>query len=326
MYELVMMNKVIQLYHTTHTTLNKISYNLKIPKSTLYNWQKRYPNNFKYGIYITTQIIKDSLNRKPTLIDLYKETIINYINNNIVNRKKDILINNPELKISLTTISRIIKMANYSYKNIKTTVCTHSKEALTKKRIEYSENLNITNYVNYISIDETSFCINDYSKKCYSLKGVKVENIMKHQRIRERYTLLLAISNKNIVGYKLFKGGLKIDIYKNFLIDNKENFKGKTLLKDNLATHKNKSILEYCKENNIKLSFIPPYSPDFNPIENYFSEIKRHYRRDKERDNLEETIIRSINKSNKHNLINYYENSIKTINYYKSIKDTFDNI
>ena len=55
----------------------------------------------------------------------------------------------------------------------------------------------------------------------------------------------------------------------------------------------------------------------FNPIENYFSEIKSIYRKDKQRINLDEIIIRSINKSNKHNLINYYNNSIKTIQNYR---------
>jgi len=174
-------------------------------------------------------LISTSYQLAPLLTDnlkskyLYKETIINYIKNNVINRKKDILINNSELKISLTTIGRIIQMAGYSYKNIKNTVCPYSKEILDNKRIEFSQNVDTSEYMDYISIDETSFCINDYCKKSYSIKGTKVENIMKHQRIRERYTLLLAISNNDLIAYRLFSGSLNLEIYKSFIYDNKEN-------------------------------------------------------------------------------------------------------
>jgi transposase len=101
----------------------------------------------------------------------------------------------------------------------------------------------------------------------------------KHKRGRERYTLLLAISKNEIVNYDIFKGALNLEIYKKFIENNKDNFTNKTIINDNLRIHKNKTIIDYCDMNNISLSFITPYSPDFNPIENYFSEAKRIFRR-----------------------------------------------
>ena len=48
---------------------------------------------------------------------------------------------------------------------------------------------------------------------------------------------------------------------------------------DNVSFHKSKRIIELVKSTNNKLLFIPPYSPDFNPIEEVFSEMKAYIRR-----------------------------------------------
>ena len=43
---------------------------------------------------------------------------------------------------------------------------------------------------------------------------------------------------------------------------------------DNASWHKTKKVLEYCEENNITLLFLPPYSPEFNPIERVWGYLK----------------------------------------------------
>jgi transposase len=43
---------------------------------------------------------------------------------------------------------------------------------------------------------------------------------------------------------------------------------------DNAPWHKTNKVKEYCKNNNITLLFLPPYSPEFNPIERVWSFLK----------------------------------------------------
>lgn len=43
---------------------------------------------------------------------------------------------------------------------------------------------------------------------------------------------------------------------------------------DNASWHKTKEVTEYCKQNNISLLFLPPYSPEYNPIERVWSFLK----------------------------------------------------
>jgi len=43
---------------------------------------------------------------------------------------------------------------------------------------------------------------------------------------------------------------------------------------DNASWHKTDAVKECCKDNNIILLFLPPYSPEFNPIERVWSFLK----------------------------------------------------
>ncbi len=54
---------------------------------------------------------------------------------------------------------------------------------------------------------------------------------------------------------------------------------GDILVMDNLQTHKVKGVAEAVRERGARLIYLPPYSPDFNPIEPVFSKIKTELRR-----------------------------------------------
>ena len=43
---------------------------------------------------------------------------------------------------------------------------------------------------------------------------------------------------------------------------------------DNASWHKTKTVTDFCKNNNMTLLFLPPYSPEFNPIERVWSFLK----------------------------------------------------
>ena len=49
---------------------------------------------------------------------------------------------------------------------------------------------------------------------------------------------------------------------------------GDVVIMDNLGSHKNAAVREAIEGAGAELRFLPPYSPDFNPIENAFSKLK----------------------------------------------------
>ena len=49
---------------------------------------------------------------------------------------------------------------------------------------------------------------------------------------------------------------------------------GQVVVIDNLFSHKGGRVRELIEERGCKLPYLPPYSPDFNPIEEAFAKIK----------------------------------------------------
>jgi transposase len=50
--------------------------------------------------------------------------------------------------------------------------------------------------------------------------------------------------------------------------------KGQVVVMDNLSSHKGSRVRELIEERGSELLYLPPYSPDFNPIEEAFAKIK----------------------------------------------------
>jgi transposase len=54
---------------------------------------------------------------------------------------------------------------------------------------------------------------------------------------------------------------------------------GQLVVMDNLAAHKGERVKELIEDRGCELLYLPPYSPDLNPIEEAFSKIKRILRK-----------------------------------------------
>lgn len=58
---------------------------------------------------------------------------------------------------------------------------------------------------------------------------------------------------------------------------------GDIVVMDNLASHKRRPVIEAIEAAGAEVRFLPPYSPDLNPIEKMFSKLKAHLRKAKAR-------------------------------------------
>ena len=54
---------------------------------------------------------------------------------------------------------------------------------------------------------------------------------------------------------------------------------GDVVILDNLPAHKSEKAAQCLKQKGAWFLFLPPYSPDLNPIEQVFSQIKAHLRK-----------------------------------------------
>lgn len=83
---------------------------------------------------------------------------------------------------------------------------------------------------------------------------------------------------------------------------------GDTVIMDNLSSHKRASVREIIAAKGARLRFLPPYSPDFNPIEMAFAKLKALLRKAAERtvDGLWKTIGRLVDVFTPQECANYF--------------------
>ncbi len=98
-------------------------------------------------------------------------------------------------------------------------------------------------------------------------------------------TILSSIRLNGETAYTTYQGGTTCEKFTDYL----KNVLAPTLrdddivVMDNMRTHHSKAVKKVIEELKINAIFLPPYSPDFNPIEKMWSKIKAVLRRIKVR-------------------------------------------
>ena len=93
-------------------------------------------------------------------------------------------------------------------------------------------------------------------------------------------TFLAALRHERIVAPFLVDGPVDAEV---FLVYLQQALlpclhSGDVLILDNLATHKVQAVEQILGAAGVELRYLPPYSPDLNPIEPAFSKLKAHLR------------------------------------------------
>jgi transposase len=106
-----------------------------------------------------------------------------------------------------------------------------------------------------------------------------------HQRVPRNWgknlTLLSSIGGERGMGASLVvegsTNGIVFETYlEEVLCPTLE--KGQVVVMDNLSAHKGERVRELIEGKGCELVYLPPYSPDFNPIEQAFSKLKSYLR------------------------------------------------
>lgn len=98
-------------------------------------------------------------------------------------------------------------------------------------------------------------------------------------------TLMAAMTLEGIQTAAVIEGAMDRPVFDRFV----EQFlipilrPGQKIIWDNLSVHKSVDAEELIRAAECDVTFLPPYSPDFNPIEQAFSKLKAHLRRANQR-------------------------------------------
>ena len=128
----------------------------------------------------------------------------------------------------------------------------------------------------WVYIDESGFEPDSYRRHGWSPRGHPVYGDRSgHKRPRE--SLIAARRGSDFLAPMLFSGtadATLVNAWTRHLLC-QELRPNSTLIFDNAAFHKKKDLAAIAQENGHHLLFLPPYSPDLNPIERDFANLKK---------------------------------------------------
>ena len=145
-------------------------------------------------------------------------------------------------------------------------------------REEYQKILKGIPKENLIYLDKSGFDLNMKKEYGWKAKGQRLYDKKSGNRKNKRITVISAYSNqtKNLIAPMYFEGNTDTEIFnqwiEEFLIP--ELMPNQTVILDNAAFHKSPKTTELIESVNCNVLYLPPYSPDFNPIEQKWGHVK----------------------------------------------------
>lgn len=201
------------------------------------------------------------------------------------------------ISISASTISRYLKSMDMTRKRLTVVPTERNSDRTIDRRQEFCRRMNNIQDENLVFLDETGFNLHTKKSYGYSLKNTKCFLSVPANR-GKNISLMMAINSRGTVAYELkegaYNGNLFIDFINNKLKVYFQNNPTDVLVMDNCSFHHRHDVVNLLKELNISHDFLPPYTPQLNPIEEYFSCLKARFTTIKPRPKKREEIFSSV--------------------------------
>ncbi|GES75710.1 hypothetical protein SCP_1001160 [Rhizophagus clarus] len=149
---------------------------------------------------------------------------------------------------------------------------------ITRKKIS-NYNLEQLIFINKTAKDECSI------SRAYGYFTINTRAMKSIVFIRgKRYIILIALTLDGIIVAEIIEGSCNKENFQAFIINQilqMNPFPGKNsvIIMDNIVIHHDEVLVELIKETDGKVVYLPPYLPDFNPIETAFSTLKVWFKR-----------------------------------------------
>lgn len=312
MYNFKLLLTVLE-YLKNNKSFREIENLTGVAKSTCCRWKKLYFYNYQN---LLKRYDKQHLNKEVEFLDSLDNEIFEYIkeivkDNPFINHKFFITVINKKfnLKLNGNKIKFLLKNLKLTKKRIRQQTIKSEKflEEIVQNRKKFKEIIKNEIINNIISIDETGFNkLLNKNTKGYSEKGVEINLPINELKIVNT-SLLMALSVFGIINHNTTLKSVNTDIYFNFIDETIKKLKEINpatvfiFIFDNVSFHKDKRIYDLITNSGYKMYYIPPYSPNLNPIENTFGILKNEINNDILNDIVNNNFFNNYDNKNKEN-------------------------
>ena len=184
------------------------------------------------------------------------------------------------IRKSQSSISRLLKNAGLTRKRLSLVPDERNSERILDLRVLYAREIEQINVSKLVYLDETGFNLHSSSKYGYSERNTKAYIMVPANR-GINISLMCAINLNGVIGFDFVDGAYNGDLFIRFIIEKLVPFfavnRDNILILDNARFHHRQDVRLCLNQNNIPFKFLPAYSPQLNPIEEFFSSLKSRY-------------------------------------------------
>jgi len=199
-----------------------------------------------------------------------------------LNNMKSKILEEKGVSLSAPTLHRSIANFEYSFKRVVLIPEARNKESNIQRRFEYARDIMTRNIDDLVFVDEMG--VNCSMRQRYGRSAVGIPPRKTITSIRsQNISVCAAISRNGALTFKVLEKAFNADHFRIFVTDLLEELHrlaavNKVLIIDNASIHKNKELKQLIEEAGHQLIFLPPYTPQLNPIEEFFSAWKSKIR------------------------------------------------
>ena len=196
----------------------------------------------------------------------------------------DFLADEYDISCGVHTAGRVLQRLKMTYKTARLIHTEQDDELRATYLAEIARSYTVDQIV---AIDESVANERTRDRKYgWSPKGMPCRVKLPGRRSK-RWSILPALGIGGFLHYEIYHGSYNGDRLNDFverLLPKMNAFPGprSVLLLDNASSHHNHGLRALCEAVGVRLLYLPPYSPDLNPIELSFNELKAWMRRERE--------------------------------------------
>lgn len=131
-------------------------------------------------------------------------------------------------------------------------------------------------------VDETGIDTYLHREYCWAQRGKNVIGYVSGKKYR-RTGIVAALMGNNIISPLQFDGTMNSELFEIWFESRllRELPKNSVIVMDNASFHRKSRLVELVENCELghRIIFLPPYSPELNPIENFWSALKARLRR-----------------------------------------------
>ena len=244
---------------------------------------KLFRISWKRAARICRGIPKKKRGRKPRVTREVIESLQNVVRNDgelYIQEIRDEIFYDTEIWLSPSVICKQLNRLGLSRKRAIQPAAERFSPLASLKRFRYLARVAPYQVQHLFFVDETGVDSSNFHRRfARAPRGQRGQHI--HQYVRnKKYTVLSCIGWNGVVAFRVILNSAKSADFDSFIIESvlpniPEN---SAIILDNATIHKASGLEATVQIFGSELIFLPPYSPDLNPIEISYSHFKRGFR------------------------------------------------